>query len=272
MDCHTVRRPMNSALSTLTEAQRLVANRVLAQEAAKRSHVVISLSGAHAYGFPSPDSDLDLKCVHLAPRATLLGFPRAANPAERLEVIDGVEIDYSSNELGGVLLGVLKGNGNYFERFLSGFAMSTGPGFDAVVPLVRQALSTRVARHYAGFATQQREEWKKGGQRSAKKLLYVLRTTLTGTHVLLTGELVTDVTRLVSRYGFDDALELIEQKKRGEKTDLPEALSLKWAERVESLFEGLAKAEAKSVLPAEPQNEAELEAGLISLRELPLPA
>ena len=152
-----------------------------------------------------------------------------------------MEIDYSSNELGGVLLGVLKGNGNYLERFLSGFAISTGPGFDTLVPLIRKALSRRVARHYAGFGTQQREEWQKGGQRSAKKLLYVLRTTLTGTHLLLTGELVTDVTTLVSRYGLDDALELIEQKRRGEKADLPEALSLKWAARVDGLFQGLAK-------------------------------
>ena len=257
---------MNAALATLTEAQRLVASRALAQESERRTHVVISLSGAHAYGFPSPDSDLDLKCVHLAPTQTLLGFPRPAAPAERLEVIDGVEIDYSSNELGGVLLGVLKGNGNYLERFLSGFHFSTGPGFEALVPLIRGALSTRVARHYAGFGTQQREEWKKGGQRSAKKLLYVLRTTLTGTHLLLTGEVVTDVTTLLSRYGLDDALELVEQKRRGEQADLPEALSLKWAARVDGLFEGLARAEAKSVLPPEPQNEAALEDALISLR------
>lgn len=257
---------MNAARSTLTEAQRLVAARVLAQEAERRAHVVISLSGAHAYGFPSPDSDLDLKCVHLAPTSTLLGFPRVAAPAERLEVIDGVEIDYSSNELGGVLLGVLKGNGNYLERFLSGFALSTGRGFDALVPLIRGALSRRVGRHYWGFGTQQREEWKKGGQRSAKKLLYVLRTTLTGTHLLLTGEVVTDVTTLLTRYGLDDAMELVEQKRRGEKTDLPEALSQKWAGRVDALFAGLAEAEAKSVLPPEPQNEAELEAALVALR------
>lgn len=258
---------MNAALATLTEAQRLVAARVLAEESAERVHVVSSLSGAHAYGFPSPDSDLDLKCVHLAPAASLLGFPRTPAPAERLEVIDGVEIDYSSNELGGVLLGVLKGNGNYLERFLSGFALSTGPGFEALVPLVRGALSRRVARHYAGFGTQQREEWKKTGMRSAKKLLYVLRTTLTGTHLLRTGELVTDVTTLLSRYGLDEAMELVEQKRRGERADLPEALATKWAARVDGLFSALAEAEAKSVLPPEPENEAELEEALIALRQ-----
>lgn len=33
-------------------------------------------------------------------------------------IIDGVEIDYSSNELRDVLFGILKGNGNYLERIL----------------------------------------------------------------------------------------------------------------------------------------------------------
>jgi uncharacterized protein len=257
---------MNCALAALTDAQRAVALPALAHESTRRRHVVISLSGAHAYGFPSPDSDLDLKAVHQVPTRSLLGFAPTPSPAERLEVIDGVEVDYSSNELGGVLAGVLKGNGNYFERFLSRFALETGPGFDTLVPLVRGALSQRVARHYLGFATQQREGWKASGYSSTKKLLYVVRTTLTGTHLLRTGELETDVTVLAPRYDLGDVLELVEAKRRGERSTLPEGLATRWAARVEGLFEGLAKAEAQSVLPREPTNADALEACLIELR------
>ena len=72
---------MNAAL---TSHQRSVASAVLAHESSRREHVVVSLSGAHAYGFPSPDSDLDLKAVHLAPTKSLLGFPTTTPPAERL--------------------------------------------------------------------------------------------------------------------------------------------------------------------------------------------
>lgn len=255
-----------SALELLTAHQRDVATRALATESSRREHVVISLSGAHAYGFPSPDSDLDLKAVHLAPTRALLGFTVNVPPAERLEVIDGVEIDYSSNELGGVLQGVLKGNGNYLERFLSGFTVSTGRGFDELVPLVRRALSSRTAKHYFGFATQQRAAWEQGGRASAKKLLYVLRTLLTGTHLLREGALVTDLTTLAPRYELADALELIEQKRRGERSELPDALATKWATRVEQVFALLAEAERRSVLPPEPPNADELEAFLISLR------
>ncbi len=255
-----------NALDLLTPHQRAIATQALATESARREHVVISLSGAHAYGFPSPDSDLDLKAVHLAPTRALLGFSVNVPPAERLEVIDGVEIDYSSNELGGVLQGVLKGNGNYLERFLSGVTVESGRGFERLVPLVRGALSSRAAKHYLGFATRQRAAWEQGGRTSAKKLLYVLRTLLTGTHLLREAELVTDLTKLAPRYDLGDALELVEQKRRGERSELTEALSMKWAARVEQVFALLADAERNSVLPPEPRNANELEEALMSLR------
>ncbi len=227
---------------------------------------MVSLSGAHAYGFPSPDSDFDVKAVHLDGAAQVLGFPRPPKSAERLEVIEGVEVDYSSNELGAVLQGVLKGNGNYLERFLSGFVLAASPALEALIPLVQGALSRRVARHYQGFASQQRAEWEKGGQRSAKKLLYVLRTTLTGTHLLRTGEMVTDVTQLLARHGLSDALELVEQKRRGEKSELPERLATLWAGRIAEPFTLLERAEAESVLPVEPTNAEALEAWLVQQR------
>jgi predicted nucleotidyltransferase len=177
-----------------------------------------------------------------------------------------VEVDYSSNEIGAVLSALLSGNGNYFERFLGAISLEGASELDELRPLVRGALSKKIYRHYGGFARGQLREWEKSGFRSAKKLLYVLRTTLTGTHLLLTGEVVTDVTTLLSRYGLDDALELVEQKRRGEQADLPEALSVKWAGRVDGLFEALSRAEQKSVLPLEPENETELEEALVSLR------
>ncbi|MEO8706556.1 MAG: nucleotidyltransferase domain-containing protein, partial [Kofleriaceae bacterium] len=72
---------------------------------AERRHLVIYLSGAHAYGFPSPDSDLDLKCVHIAPTADLVGLALVGDPPDRIEIVEGVELDYGSNELAPVLRG-----------------------------------------------------------------------------------------------------------------------------------------------------------------------
>lgn len=257
---------MNTALESLTPVQREIANRVLAEENARRTHVVVSLSGAHAYGFPSPDSDLDLKAVHIVPTKTLLGFPVTPPTVERLEVIEGVEIDYSSNELGGVLQGVLKGNGNYLERFLSRYAFSTSADFAELAAAVRENLSTRLARHYRGFATQQRIAWEGTGQRSVKKLLYVLRTLLTGTHALLAGEIETDLRVLAPRYELESASELIEWKRRGERSELDSELAARWSAKLDSVFARFDAAEQNSVLPSAPRSGDALEALLISLR------
>ncbi|MCC7541618.1 MAG: nucleotidyltransferase domain-containing protein, partial [Deltaproteobacteria bacterium] len=104
--------------SVLSPSQRAVARRVIDEESHAREHVVVYLSGAHAYGFPSPDSDLDLKAIHVVPTRALLGLAAASSTSDRIGIEDDIEIDYTSNELGHALRGMLHGNGNYLERVL----------------------------------------------------------------------------------------------------------------------------------------------------------
>jgi predicted nucleotidyltransferase len=253
--------------TVLDPTQRAAAARLLDEESAARQHVVVSLSGAHAYGFPSPDSDLDLKAIHIAPTERLLGLsPPPQSAPDRIEVLDGVEVDYSSNEIQPALVGILQGNGNFIERVLSRFVLRSSPEHDSLREIVKRSLSRRVHRHYRGFATGQLREWEKDGCRSAKKLLYVLRTTLTGTHALLTGEIETDVTLLLDAHGFGAARELVEAKRRGEKSELPPDVAERWKGTVGRAFDLLDSALSGSVLPEEPPNFAEMETWLISAR------
>src|SRR3954471_6546987 len=113
--------------NVLTEHQATRARAFLADRERERKHLVIYLSGAHAYGFPSPDSDLDLKCVHIAPTHELVGLSPSDDPPGRIDIVDGVELDYGSNELSGVLRGCMKGNGNYLERILGSVALGVCP-------------------------------------------------------------------------------------------------------------------------------------------------
>jgi predicted nucleotidyltransferase len=249
----------------LTEHARRVAARVIAEEEGKRRHLVVALSGAHAYGFPSPDSDLDIKAIHVAPTRSLLGLSESAPARDRLEVLEGVEIDYTSNELGAALRGLLKGNGNYLERVLGAHLLHESPLLAELAPLARATLSKRYHRHYLGFARQQEEALQKSAP-TAKKVLYVLRTALTGTHLLRSGELRVDLTHNLDEYGYADARELIERKKAGERTELDPASLAHWSVRVQRAFELLDAAHAQSALPEEPAHAAELEAWLVDLR------
>lgn len=250
----------------LDQKARAVADAVLAEEERHRHHLVVALSGAHAYGFPSPDSDLDLKAIHIAPTRSLLGLAEPNPTCDRTGFVEGIEIDYTSNELAGVLRGLLKGNGNYLERALGKhLLLADNPLLEELASLMPGTLSKKFARHYLGFATQQRSEFVKGPQ-TAKKVLYVLRTALTGAHLLRSGELRVDLTENLAEYGFEDARELIERKKAGERTVLDAATAEHWLKRVDGAFDALKRAEEGSGLPEEAGNMAALDGWLVAVR------
>lgn len=248
----------------LDAATLAVADRYLDERSRERRHVVVSLSGAHAYGFPSSDSDLDLKAIHLDPTDRVLGLDFTPSTAAEIVVRDGVELDYSSNEIAPVLAGILGGNGNYIERVLGAPALRTSPEHASLRPVVERALSRRLYRHYRGFAGGQRRELE--AKRTVKRLLYVLRTALTGTHALLTGRVVADLTELIDEHGFGATRELVEAKRAGEAAALEEAMWARWGGEVERAFEVLERARASSVLPEEPRNVAEVDAWLVQTR------
>jgi predicted nucleotidyltransferase len=250
----------------LTARQRSVIDRVLAEESARRNHLVVYLSGSHAYGFPSKDSDLDIKAAHVADTRELLGLHPTQPARNRLEVIDGVEIDYTSNEVQGVVLGCIKGNGNYLERVLGKRVLFATPNLEPLRELVAKNLSQRVENHYVGFATSQLKAFDAAEQPTAKKILYVLRTSLTGKHLLETGELEVNLGHLLERYGYEDAREMIERKRAQEQLPLGEAEQDHWRARAETAIDLVRAARADSVLPPEPLAVADLEEWLIELR------
>jgi len=241
-----------------------VARRVVAEEGKAREHVVVALSGAHAFGFPSPDSGLDLKAVHAAPSTAWLGLRPPQLSHDRDGTLEGVEIDYTSNEIGQVLEGVLKGNGSFLERLLGETVLAASPELRGLAPLVRRALSRRFHRHYRGLAQRHLRELEQ--RPTVRGLLYVLRAAVTGTHLLRTGEMVVDVTALLADYGLGKANELVERKLAGEHVELGAGELGRWKEPLSDLLAGLEVAAATSCLPDEPGNEPELEEWLRSFR------
>lgn len=252
--------------SVLTAKQAEVARRFLAERDRERTHLVVYLSGAHAYGFPSPDSDLDLKCVHIAPTSDLVGLSSVEDPGDRIEVVEGVELDYGSNELAPVLRGVLKGNGNFLERLLGDLALGGDRALlDEARARVRPLLSRRVAKHYGGFAASQLKAFDQ--KPSAKRALYVLRTAATGRCLLARGELETDVARL-GDFVPREIDELLAIKRTGEKQELDAAHALAWRTRLVAAIDAVDAAWPTSVLPEHPPVEAvaALEAWLRDVR------
>jgi predicted nucleotidyltransferase len=236
--------------SVLTAKQAGVARAFLADRERERKHLVIYLSGAHAYGFPSPDSDLDLKCVHIAPTRDLVGLDVVGDPNDRIDIVEGVELDYGSNELAAVLRGAIKGNGNYLERILGELALGGDTALLAEArAVVKPVLCRRLGRHYGGFATSQLRAF--DDKPTAKRALYVLRTAATGRHALAHGEIVTDVARL-GEFVPTEISELLAIKQRGERQELDAEHAKQWRTRLVAAIDAIDTAWPSSVLPADP--------------------
>ncbi len=240
--------------SVLTTTQADIARSFLAAREAERTHLVIYLSGAHAYGFPSPDSDLDLKCVHIAPTRTMVGLDAPVNACDRLEIIDDVELDYGSNELAQTLRGAIKGNGNFLERLFGELVLGGDPALLAEVRAnVQPVLSRLAARHYGGFATSQLRAF--DDRPTAKRALYVLRTAATGRHLLARGEIITDIARLAA-FVPDEITELIEIKRQAERQELEREQVAGWRARLVTAIDAVHAAWVTSILPPDPPPEA----------------
>ena len=254
--------------------EQAVVDRVIEEEQRRRDHLVIALSGAHAYGFPSPDSDVDMKAVHVDPTDKILGFGSGVAHADRMEVIEGVEIDYTSNELAVAVRGLLRGDGNMLERVCARGPLRDSPWRAELARLARQCQSRKYHHHYRGFAWSQRKAVIEAEAPSAKKVLYVLRTALTGVHLLRTGDCEPDLGVLYALYAFDIVPALIEEKQQAERKALPANLAERVGPSLDRAFMLLDEARDASPLPEEPHEDAvtALERWLVALRREDLAA
>jgi predicted nucleotidyltransferase len=71
----------------------------------------ITVSGAHLYGFPSADSDYDLRGAHVLPLPEVVGLETGPETVEVAQVSHGLEMDLVTHDIKKSLTLLLKRNG-----------------------------------------------------------------------------------------------------------------------------------------------------------------
>ncbi|MEM6929406.1 MAG: nucleotidyltransferase domain-containing protein [Myxococcota bacterium] len=227
--------------------------------------LLCAVTGAHLYGFPSADSDVDLKGIHLAPTEQLLGLAAAKETHDVTLVVDSVEYDLTTHELGMALRAVLKGNGNVIERVVSPLQLFDTEEVEALRALLPDLLSQRVHAHYAGFFRQTCRFFDREAR--VKTLLYSVRVALTGIHLLRTGEVEAHLPTLAETHGFSEVMPLVDLKReRGEKAVIRPEVAAPIRRRWPELEERLREARDASCLPVEPPGREAAEAWLVQVR------
>ena len=88
----------------------------LRAEAARHPYPLVfaTVSGAHLYGFPSPDSDFDLRGVHVLPVREVIGLDPGRETVE-VSAKDGLELDLVTHDVRKFFGLLLKKNGYVLE-------------------------------------------------------------------------------------------------------------------------------------------------------------
>ena len=229
--------------------------------------VFATVSGAHLYGFPSPDSDYDLRGVHVLPLREVVGLDPGRETLEVSEVRGGVELDLVTHDLRKFLGLLLKKNGYVLEQLLSPLVVVTSPEHAELEELARGCITRHHAHHYLGFASTQWRLFEKETPRRVKPLLYVYRVLLTGIHLMRTGEVEANLETLNESFKLAHVRDLIARKRAGpEKSALDETdLALHEGEHSRLVAE-LEEARDRSRLPEQPSARAALNDLLVRVR------
>lgn len=227
--------------------------------------IFATISGAHLYGFASPDSDVDLRGAFLLPARSVLGLHP---PAETLSIQQAadVEIDWVAHDVRKFARLLTSHNGYVLEQLYSPLVVVSTEAHAELMELGKGCVTRPTVRHYQGFARGRRQRLLEP-RPAVKHLLYAYRVLLTGIHLMRSGEVVSNLVTLNQLFGIAEIGELVARKRGGAETmQLAERDLAVHAPLLDRLESWLVEAHAKSDLPDEPTAAAALEDFVVRLR------
>jgi predicted nucleotidyltransferase len=229
--------------------------------------VFATISGAHLYGFPSPDSDYDIRGVHVLPVKETVGLKTGPETLDSTAIREGVEMDVVTQELKKFMLLMLKRNGYVLEQLFSPLVAHTTPEHAELIDLGRKCITRFHNHHYLGFADNQWKLFHKEEPRRVKPLLYVFRVLLTGIHLMQTGVVEANLVTLNGDFKLSYVDDLIARKTSGPEQGPVEAESIAFFEaEFHRLMKVLEEEGERSSLREEPEVRKELNDLLVRIK------
>jgi predicted nucleotidyltransferase len=246
----------------------------LGREAARHTYALVfaTISGAHLYGFPSPDSDYDLRGCHVLPLHEVVGLDAGRETVESSTTEGGFEVDLVTHDARKFFGLLLKKNGYVLEQLYSPLVVHTTLEHEELKAIARGCVTRHHSHHYFGFAETQWRLFEKESPRRVKPLLYVYRVLLTGIHLMRTGEVEANLVHLNQEASLSHVADLIARKLAGpEKSILDDGDVDSHHGEYERLRAQLEAAHRDSTLPESPSSRPALDDLLVSLRLGPSP-
>ena len=228
----------------------------------------MTISGAHLYGFPSADSDYDLRGVHVLPIPEIIGLNPGQETIERSEIKpDRFELDLVTHDVKKFLGLLLKKNGYVLEQLYSPLVVTGTPEYEELKEIAKGCITRHHAHHYLGFSRTQWKLFQKEHPPRVKPLLYVFRVLLTGIHLMQTGKIEANLVKLNKSFNLSYIPDLIERKIAGAEQSVLGTGNMKFYQgEYERLSQKLEIASDGSHLPDGPNCKEKLNDWLVRVR------
>jgi len=228
-------------------------------DAQRRPLVFATVSGSHLYGFPSADSDHDLRGVHLLPLDELIGLDPGPDTISIAERSDEGGLELVSHDLRKFARLLLRPNGYVLEQLLSPLVVSSSALHEELVALAPGCVTRHHAAHYLGAAANQRALLGAEDPPRLKPLLSEFRVLMTGIHLLRSACIETDLRLLNAEFQIPYLPELIEQKRPKEQSAVADDHDLaRYEADCDHLRRELAEAAVVTDLPDAPTARRQL--------------
>jgi predicted nucleotidyltransferase len=229
--------------------------------------IFATISGAHLYGFPSPDSDFDLRGCHLLPAAEALGLDPGRETIESSSDEAGAEVDLVTHDAWKFFGLLLRKNGYVLEQLYSPLVVHATPEHQELKAIARGCITRHHSHHYRGFAETQWRLFAREDPPRVKPLLYVYRVLLTGIHLMRTGEVEANLVRLSEEARLSHVDDLVARKLAGAEQGVLDGGDLAFHRReYERLQAELEAAHLDSGLPEGPGARPALDEFLVRMR------
>jgi predicted nucleotidyltransferase len=174
-----------------------------------------TISGAHLYGFPSPDSDFDLRGVHVLPLEKIVGLDVNDETVQDERFIEGLEMDIVSHDIKKFFGLLLKKNGYVLEQLFSPLVVLGTAEHEELKHISKGCITRHHSHHYFGFSETQWNLFLKESPRRVKPLLYVYRVLLTGIWLMRRGVIEANLVTLNESFKLPYLPDLISRKLAG---------------------------------------------------------
>lgn len=177
-----------------------------------------TVSGAHLYGFESPDSDWDLRGAHVAPLTDVVSLNPSPATFEIMDKHSRPEVDIVTHEIAKYFGMLLKNNGYVLEQVFSPLVVRATPEFDELRAIAPRCISKQSRHHFFHFGMDQWKSVNASDEPTVKGLLYTYRPLLAGIHLMRTGRVESNLRILNSEFRLPMIDDLIARKISGSET------------------------------------------------------